>query len=81
MTSTSRVLVAQTEQDKKTVQTVLSHLEDIVVSSIHKKGAGELACRACSRCWLSRFLLRRSASARTRSLGPVVCCQAGVREG
>ncbi|WP_066739123.1 HU family DNA-binding protein [Cupriavidus sp. D384] len=34
-------LVAQTELDKKTVQTVLSHLENTIVSSIHKKGAGE----------------------------------------
>ena len=34
-------LIAQTELDKKTVQTVLSHLENTIVSSIHKKGAGE----------------------------------------
>ncbi|SDC54306.1 DNA-binding protein [Cupriavidus sp. YR651] len=34
-------LVTQTELDKKTVQTVLSHLENTIVSSIHKKGAGE----------------------------------------
>ncbi|MGO4307449.1 HU family DNA-binding protein [Cupriavidus sp. RAF12] len=34
-------LVAQTELDKKTVQTVLSHLENTIVGSIHKKGAGE----------------------------------------
>ncbi|WP_284454502.1 HU family DNA-binding protein [Cupriavidus campinensis] len=34
-------LVAQTELDKKTVQIVLSHLENTIVSSIHKKGAGE----------------------------------------
>ncbi|SCU86676.1 Histone-like protein [Cupriavidus necator] len=34
-------LVAQTELDKKTVQTVLTHLENTMVSAIHKKGAGE----------------------------------------
>ena len=34
-------LIAQTELDKKTVQTVLSHLENTIVGSIHKKGAGE----------------------------------------
>lgn len=34
-------LVAQTELDKKTVQTVLSHLENTIVSAVHKKGAGE----------------------------------------
>ena len=34
-------LVAQTELDKKAVQTVLSHLENTIVSAIHKKGAGE----------------------------------------
>ncbi|MBF6989650.1 MULTISPECIES: HU family DNA-binding protein [Cupriavidus] len=34
-------LVAQTELDKKTVQTVLAHLENTMVSAIHKKGAGE----------------------------------------
>ena len=34
-------LIAQTELDKKTVQTVLSHLENTIVSAIHKKGSGE----------------------------------------
>lgn len=34
-------LVAQTELDKKTVQTVLVHLENAIASAIHKKGAGE----------------------------------------
>jgi len=34
-------LAAQTELDKKTVQTVLTHLENTIVGSIHKKGAGE----------------------------------------
>ena len=34
-------LIAQTELDKKTVQTVLAHLENTIVSAIHKKGAGE----------------------------------------
>ena len=34
-------LVTQTELDKKAVQSVLSHLENTIVSSIHKKGAGE----------------------------------------
>ncbi|GAB7549432.1 HU family DNA-binding protein [Cupriavidus sp. 8B] len=34
-------LVAQTELDKKAVQTVLAHLENTIVSAIHKKGAGE----------------------------------------
>ncbi|AGW90728.1 MULTISPECIES: HU family DNA-binding protein [Cupriavidus] len=34
-------LVAQTELDKKTVQTVLTQLENTMVSAIHKKGAGE----------------------------------------
>ncbi|WP_042886055.1 HU family DNA-binding protein [Cupriavidus necator] len=34
-------LVAQTELDKKTVQTVLTHLESTMVGAIHKKGAGE----------------------------------------
>jgi nucleoid DNA-binding protein len=34
-------LVAQTELDKKTVQTVLAHLENTIVSAIQKKGAGE----------------------------------------
>ncbi|WP_432260841.1 HU family DNA-binding protein [Cupriavidus sp. TMH.W2] len=34
-------LVAQTELDKKTVQTVLAHLENTIVSAVHKKGAGK----------------------------------------
>jgi len=34
-------LVAQTELDKKTVQTVLVQLENTIASAIHKKGAGE----------------------------------------
>jgi nucleoid DNA-binding protein len=34
-------LVTQTELDKKTVQTVLAHLENTIVSAVHKKGAGE----------------------------------------
>lgn len=34
-------LITQTELDKKTVQTVLAHLENTIVSAIHKKGAGE----------------------------------------
>ena len=34
-------LVTQTELDKKTVQTVLSHLENTIVGAVHKKGAGE----------------------------------------
>lgn len=34
-------LVAQTELDKKTVQTVLAHLENTIVGAVHKKGAGE----------------------------------------
>ncbi|MCA3184543.1 MAG: HU family DNA-binding protein [Cupriavidus sp.] len=34
-------LIAQTELDKKTVQTVLAHLENTIVSAVHKKGAGE----------------------------------------
>lgn len=34
-------LVAQTELDKKTVQTVLTQLESTITSAIHKKGAGE----------------------------------------
>ena len=34
-------LIVQTELDKKTVQTVLAHLENTIVSAIHKKGAGE----------------------------------------
>jgi len=31
-------LVTQTELDKKTVQTVLAHLENTIASAIHKKG-------------------------------------------
>ncbi|MGO4328286.1 HU family DNA-binding protein [Cupriavidus sp. 2TAF22] len=34
-------LVAQTELDAKTVKTVLAHLENTVLSAVHKKGAGE----------------------------------------
>ncbi|UIF88785.1 HU family DNA-binding protein [Cupriavidus sp. UYPR2.512] len=34
-------LIDQTELDKKTVQTVLAHLENTVLSAVHKKGAGE----------------------------------------
>jgi nucleoid DNA-binding protein len=34
-------LVAQTELDAKTIKTVLAHLENTIVSAIHKKGAGE----------------------------------------
>ncbi|WP_423194747.1 HU family DNA-binding protein [Cupriavidus sp. H18C2] len=34
-------LVEQTHLDKKTVQTVLAHLENTIVSAVHKKGAGE----------------------------------------
>ncbi|KAI3602922.1 Histone-like bacterial DNA-binding protein (plasmid) [Cupriavidus necator H850] len=34
-------LIEQTQLEKKTVQTVLSHLENTIVSAIHKKGAGE----------------------------------------
>jgi len=34
-------LVAQTELDKKAVKTVLDHLENTIVSAVHKKGAGE----------------------------------------
>ncbi|MGT2453877.1 HU family DNA-binding protein [Cupriavidus basilensis] len=34
-------LVAQTELDTKTVKTVLAHLENTVLSAVHKKGAGE----------------------------------------
>ncbi|MGT2491293.1 hypothetical protein ACU4GD_14190 [Cupriavidus basilensis] len=31
----------QTELDAKTVKTVLAHLENTVLSAVHKKGAGE----------------------------------------
>lgn len=34
-------LAAQTELDKKTVQTVLAHLENTILSALHKQGAGE----------------------------------------
>ncbi|AZG17150.1 HU family DNA-binding protein [Cupriavidus pauculus] len=34
-------LVEQTQLDKKTVQTVLAHLENTIVGAVHKKGAGE----------------------------------------
>ncbi|CAG9183718.1 HU family DNA-binding protein [Cupriavidus pinatubonensis] len=34
-------LIEQTQLEKKTVQTVLAHLENTIVSAIHKKGAGE----------------------------------------
>lgn len=34
-------LVAQTELEAKTVKTVLAHLENTIVSALHKKGAGE----------------------------------------
>ncbi len=34
-------LVEQTQLEKKAVQTVLAHLENTIVSAIHKKGAGE----------------------------------------
>ena len=34
-------LVAKTELDVKTVKTVLAHLENTVLSAVHKKGAGE----------------------------------------
>ncbi|MGO4329424.1 HU family DNA-binding protein [Cupriavidus sp. 2TAF22] len=34
-------LVAQTELDAKAVKTVLAHLENTIVSALHKKGAGE----------------------------------------
>jgi len=34
-------LVTQTELDAKTVKTVLAHLENTVLSAVHKKGAGE----------------------------------------
>ncbi|ODV42155.1 DNA-binding protein [Cupriavidus sp. UYMMa02A] len=34
-------LVEQTQLEKKDVQTVLAHLENTIVSAIHKKGAGE----------------------------------------
>lgn len=34
-------LVAKTELDAKTVKTVLAHLENTVLSAVHKKGAGE----------------------------------------
>lgn len=34
-------LVAQTQLDAKTVKTVLAHLENTIVSALHKKGAGE----------------------------------------
>lgn len=34
-------LVTQTELDKKTVQTVLAHLENTIVGAVNKKGAGE----------------------------------------
>ncbi|UIF89466.1 HU family DNA-binding protein [Cupriavidus sp. UYPR2.512] len=34
-------LVAQTQLDAKTVKTVLAHLENTIVSTLHKKGAGE----------------------------------------
>ncbi|MHA7683353.1 HU family DNA-binding protein [Cupriavidus sp. PET2-C1] len=34
-------LVAQTELDAKTVKTVLVHLENTILSAVHKKGAGE----------------------------------------
>jgi hypothetical protein len=61
-------LVTQTELDKKTVQTVLAHLENTIASAIHKKGAGEFTFRDCSRCRPSRCLRPRSASAGTPSL-------------
>ncbi|MBF6989317.1 HU family DNA-binding protein [Cupriavidus sp. IK-TO18] len=35
------VLDNRSQLDKKTVQTVLAHLENTMVSAIHKKGAGE----------------------------------------
>lgn len=34
-------LVTQTQLDAKTVKTVLAHLENTIVSAVHKKGAGE----------------------------------------
>lgn len=34
-------LVAQTQLEAKTVKTVLAHLENTIVSALHKKGAGE----------------------------------------
>lgn len=34
-------LVAQTQVDAKAVKTVLAHLENTIVSALHKKGAGE----------------------------------------
>lgn len=34
-------LVAQTEVDAKAVKLVLAHLENTIVSALHKKGAGE----------------------------------------
>jgi len=34
-------LVEQTELDKKTVQSVLIHLENTITNALHKKGAGE----------------------------------------
>jgi nucleoid DNA-binding protein len=34
-------LVGKTELDRKTVQTILAHLENTIVGAIHKKGAGE----------------------------------------